>query len=363
MTLRCTTSDDDKNEELKRLSHFLQFLRQSPHIASEIHKLAVEIITQRCLENEDYSALADALCSLPQLRTLALVNVFLISSDPEQLMSVKIDHLIIRYPGLLWNNMAIGVNHLWGILALFGDISSVSIEDVHVVGGTLESSLQKSNVTALTLRQVTGLSLLLASMTALGSPLLPDLRSIDIQDLAVPTINSFLGETGKQYSYLGCSMPRAISITDLETSPAAISTVLDLSQCTNLRKLTFYIDLGERKDEGVWQYFSKVLDSLPLETSPHALEKLTLSLRLHNVGFPSTILAHGPFLDTTPSSTAVETKLLGWVEKRILLGVVVRVEALQRIRYTDRWVAAKNADFVLDLFPRLNHAGFLSLNA
>ncbi|KAF7793049.1 hypothetical protein EIP86_004154 [Pleurotus ostreatoroseus] len=224
VALQCTTSEDDEEASpllpgfsiflFKRLPQFLQFLRQSPHIAHEIHELLIEIVTQRSFANLDQSAFANVLCSLPQLRTLALVNVFLRAPDPELLTGVNINHLIVRYPGMRWYDIVVDINHLWGMLALFGDVSSVSFEDMHVVAKTPLSSLRKPNVTALTLRRVTGIPSLLESMTASGSPRLPGLRSIDIPDpicVQIPALNAFLRGTGAQYSYLGCSMPYSVT--------------------------------------------------------------------------------------------------------------------------------------------------------
>ena len=134
------------------------------------------------------------------------------------------------------------------------------------------------------------------------------------------------------------------------------NATLNLESCTNLRKLSLWMhwagDAHPSANVDVLDYLLGVLSGIPCEKSPLLLDQLCLSLRFSR-GWKRTD-AHGSLEGSRPWLHPVEAKLLGGVERGILLSV--------RIAFDADLGENKNYDasFVSGFFPRLHAAGVLS---
>ncbi|KAF7793052.1 hypothetical protein EIP86_004157 [Pleurotus ostreatoroseus] len=361
----------------KTLSCFLQFLHQSPYIASQIHELKVTMFyahdgpTYFYDSDADYSAFVGALRLLPQLRNLTIRDLLLRNEQLVVLPDVKLQKLTVCYIDRSSGCIEFHINDLLRMLRLFGSVEEITLAGLPFgsdSGEPISPFPVQRELTSLVLLEAHGHSALIQSIELglTAEPHQVNVSNLTIRDFCtddVPEVNSLLNTTGPQYFHLGCSIPIDIwngKCPDHTLRFRLISArlteqhdVLDLAHCNGLRSLSIRMRLSQFKYGPLsWQYLFKVLNSLPFENTSLFLAKFLLIFGFergdHNNVREDLGRVHSYF-------KILEDRLLGWVERRVVQGV--RVELVEFLGERE----TVDASFVSEFLPRLHAAGVLSL--
>ena len=110
-------------------------------------------------------------------------------------------------------------------------------------------------------------------------------------------------------------------------------------------------------NENAWKYLLRVLEIIPFGSTPVVLDQLTLNIHF-TPGFnpKSRYIQRGDLQKVAPQITAVEGRLLEWVEKGFIRSV--RIEFAR----DEGEEATLDATLMSEFLPRLHNTGILSLS-